>query len=722
MKKARFNLFITQFYGVFNDNLLKSLICFVAVYWLSPENRSMVIPCASALLVLPFILFSPLAGALAQRYPKQQILQLCKLAELPIMAIAITGFYFQSLAVVMFALLLMALQSAIYSPSKYGLIKEISQEEGLSETVGIMEMLSFAAVLLGTTLAGFIADAREIQTLLLATALAVPAIMGYVSSTRITRSEAANKKDTSISLNPYTFTKSAWKQAKSFKGVNSSLVGLGIFWLVASIVQMNLLVHCPERLGFTPTQTGFVTAALAIGIGLGCFAAGRVTKSRLEIGIVPFAGIGLSLATMALSFNLSPTFFIVVLIIAAFLGGLFKVPLDAWVQERSSKEKLGQILALSNMVVFIFFLLSAALFALAQPIIGSKGIFLLTGGIMSVTSLVCFIKLPAAVVRFILWTLAHTIYKLRISGMENISKTQGAILVCNHVSLLDSLLVVAAVPRNTRFVMHEKVYHNPWLHWFFKSVNMIPVGDNKSKEDLWNFTMKCKQELDNQHMVCLFTEGQISRNGHLLEFKKGIEYLIKASKAPVVLLHMGNVVGSPLSYQTGTCKTYGFNFRTLRRLVYLKISEAYHQPLTSFQIRQKMKELEVYNFKQLIKDHNYDTGMALEKAHQMVLLGKDKTGLLAKNGSDLENLVVSTPDCTIKDISGKQIQLNGSQPGSIGRPLPGVAVKVVDIDGNELPENQSGIICYLAAFWDDVHWKATELWGSIDREGFVRLG
>jgi len=268
-------LFITQFLGVFNDNFLKSLICFISVLWLAEGNESLLISVASALIIIPFLLFSPLAGRMAKTMSKQKIVAYSKLAEIPIMLIAIAGFAISSIETVLASVFLMGLQSAIYSPSKYGLIRDIGGEEQISFGTGTMELLSFTGVLLGTMVAGLVSDRPEEQLHILSVGLLGIAVIGWISSLRIKAEEEPPDETSKDSINPVIFFINSFKWAKSLKGLNITILGLASFWMIGSLLQMNLLVHCPTVLGMTNTETSMTIAMVAIGIGLGCFVAGR---------------------------------------------------------------------------------------------------------------------------------------------------------------------------------------------------------------------------------------------------------------------------------------------------------------------------------------------------------------------------------------------------------------------------------------------------------------
>ncbi len=565
-------LFTTQFLGVLNDNFLKNLICFISVFWLETDNKSLVITAASGLLVLPFVLFSPLAGRLAKTKSKQKIVELAKLAEIPIMVLAIFGFAVQSIFIVMFSVFLMGLQSTLYSPAKYGLIREVDGAEGISFGTGTMEMLSFVAVLLGTVLAGLVSDIGQEQILLLSIGLLGMAILGWLTSKKIVNQEPSKEENNNESINPIRFFVHNFRWAKGIKGLNSTILGLATFWLIGSMLQMNLIVHCPNNLDLSNTQTSVVIAFVAIGIGFGCWVAGLLSKNRVEIGLAPIGGIGLSICMSLIALVDLPTKgFIAVLIAGAFFSGLFKVPLNAWIQQRVEGTKLGDILAYNNLMVFLFILLSAGIFGLVESRLGTEYVFIVIALLSWLMSLVTLLRIPAMIVRFVFFLLANTFFKIDIKGKEHIPLKSGALLAANHVSFLDSFLIVAAAPRMVRFVMLKEIYENRLFHWWFKRFNIIPITSRLNKNDLDEFNQRCQEEINNGHIVCIFPEGQISKTGELNEFKKGIEHIGSGITAPIVPINMSNVIGSPFSYQLGTSKLFRMSIKSLRRKVTIHI-------------------------------------------------------------------------------------------------------------------------------------------------------
>ncbi|MDN5199765.1 MFS transporter [Fulvivirgaceae bacterium BMA10] len=596
-------LFNTQFLGVLNDNLLKNLIVFISAFWVADNHKEMVISIATALLVVPFLFFSPLAGRLSQQYAKVKIVTISKFGEIPIMMISVIGFYLENIYLVMISLFLMGLQSAIYSPSKYGLIRDIGGTKGLSFGTGTMELLTFIAVLLGTFLAGIISDLTSYKSLVLSILLIFFAIVGWWASKRIKVKEQPVSREKLESAVPLKFIVDSYKWARSVKGLNYTILGLGCFWLIASLLQMNIILHLPdpEIYNFSNTATSLVMAGVAVGIGLGCWIAGLISKNRVEVGMVPIGGIGMSICITILGFIKLPAFlFVVILILTAFFSGFYKVPLNAWIQERVEGRKLGQILAYNNNVLFIFILLSAGIFALITNYFDSYAVFRITSGIAWFTTIVTILNVPAMMVRFIFYVAANLIYKVKINGQENLPKKNGALLIANHVSLMDAFLIAASVPRNVRFIMLKEVYDHWLFHWWFKRLNMIPIPSDRNGVSMEAFNKICQGEINKGHIVCIFPEGQISRIGHLLGFKKGLEHIAKGIEAPIIPMHIDGLAGTSLTYRHDSGKLIKPGFRLRKNVAFINIGKPQKNDSTAFQIRQKVQELQSENFKKRI--------------------------------------------------------------------------------------------------------------------------
>lgn len=397
-------LFATNFLGVLNDNFLKNLIAFVGIMWLANgDNKSLVISLASAMMVLPYILFSPIAGRVSKRYPKARIIKITKVTEIPIMLLAATGFYYHNLTIVMTAMFFMGLQSCMYSPAKYGIIRDIGGKKGISFGTGTMEMLTFTAVLIGTYLAGIISDIINYpqfvhhQTSIIAGLFLLIAVVGLLSSLYINPRESEPETKEDASLNPITFTVESFRWSKRIIGLNYSILGLSTFWLIGSLIQMNIIVYGPDILHLSNTNTSVIMALVAIGIGLGCYLAGIISNHKVRTSLIPVGGIGMFISTiLIITLNPGPIMFSILVITIAFFAGLFKIPLNAFMQDRVEGRMLTQVLAYNNLMVFLFILISAAVFAVVESFAGPLGVFAVTAIIIAGITLIMFYKIPGA--------------------------------------------------------------------------------------------------------------------------------------------------------------------------------------------------------------------------------------------------------------------------------------------------------------------------------------
>ena len=374
-------LYLTNFLGVFDDNLLKNLICFISIYWVSRGNESIIIMLATGFLVLPFILFSPYAGFLSKTFSKQKLVVYLKLAEIFIMLTGILGFWLENIYIVMVAMFLMGFQSTIFSPAKFSLIRDIGGEEKSSIGTGTIEMTTFLGVLIGTFAAGILSDIHKHRILWIGAVFMFMSLSGFICGLQI---KALEPKPLTIRLKPLNFLnfiirKYKWSN-KNVPGLNNIVFGLSMFWLIGSLIQMNLLVHCPLTLGLSNTQTGIIMALVAISVGIGSLVSGIVAKKRVETGIIPIGGTGFILCIFSIYvFNPGGMVFTIFIMLAAFMAGFFKTPMNAWMQVNVKGRKLGDAVAYNNLLNFIFILFSAGIFGLVETLFNSRIVFLIVG-------------------------------------------------------------------------------------------------------------------------------------------------------------------------------------------------------------------------------------------------------------------------------------------------------------------------------------------------------
>ena len=395
LKNPWYPLFVTNFLSVFNDNLIKWLVIFIGVSWTAKENSTIVISIANALLVLPFIIFSPYAGRLSRMYSKRKIMIIGKIAEIPIVLVAILGFYFQNFPIVMASILGMGLQSSLFSPSKYGLVREIRGNEGISFGTGMMEMLAFVGVLLGTVVAGKISDYYTLE--LLAMVALTIAILGVGSAILIKANELPVEERPNDKINPISFLKTEYKFAKKIKGLNYAIMGSAIFWLLGSLITMNLKLHCDTQYRMDNSQTAFITALAAIGIAAGSIMVGLISNKKVRLGytIIGTFGLAFSLLPIVL-FNPNQNIFMVLIFMASFFAGMFKIPLNSFIQANVEGRKLGDVLAYQNIAEFTLISLSAGIFSLVTLLSGNSSIavFAVTAFITFATAFYFLFKVP----------------------------------------------------------------------------------------------------------------------------------------------------------------------------------------------------------------------------------------------------------------------------------------------------------------------------------------
>jgi len=372
-------LYLTNFLGVFDDNLLKNLISFISIYWVAKGHESIVIMLATGFMVIPFILFSPFSGFISKKLSKQKVVIFLKIVEIFIMTFALFGFWIENIYVVLSAMFLMGLHSTFFSPAKFALVRDIGGEEKSSIGTGTVEMTTFFGVLLGTFCAGFLSDIKEHRLLWFAGTFLIVTLSGFLSALRI---KANEPKALTVKIMPLNFIKFIIRKYKwsdtNVPGLNNVVLGLSLFWLVASLIQMNLLIHCPITMGLSKTQTGIIMALVAISIGAGSFLSGMIAKDKVEMGLIPIGGTGFILSLFAI-YIFEPTgiFFNVLIMFAALMAGFFKTPLNAWMQVHVKGRKLGDAIAYNNMINFIFILFSALIFGFAESLSNSVFVFLI---------------------------------------------------------------------------------------------------------------------------------------------------------------------------------------------------------------------------------------------------------------------------------------------------------------------------------------------------------
>lgn len=595
-------LFSVQFLGVFHDNFLKGLISFLAVKWASGWDETRVIAWAANMLVIPYLLFSPVSGTLARRFSKITILRWAKGAEIGIAVLAWMSFLLEDVRLALASVALMGLQSCLYSPAKMGLINDIGGEGRISFGTGTMEMLAFVGSVVGMLGAGVVVGLGGMHILpWIAAVSAVVAGTGFVASLRLRATEPPPERGRGTEWNVFGFLVRSYREANAIRGLNLSVVGVSVFWMIGSLALMNLLVFAKHELGLGELPTSGLQALMALGIGLGCMAASWISGRQVALGLAPLGALGLATGLAVMAFApLSPIPFAIVLLATAFSGGLYKVPIGAWIQSRVEGRALGDTLAYVNLANFVLMFLASLIFEHLVPVFGPRGVFAVAAAAAFAVSIVTLLRLPGAFARVVVGLLVRTVMRVRPAGMEHVPTRGGVLLVANHVSLLDALLVEAAVPRTVRFVVLRDLVQTPILGWFLKMVGVIPVRAGMGRKALEEFASSCRAELAKGRAVCIFAEGEISRHGQMQGFQRGLEFALKGIDVPVVPLHIEGVVGRPFSWPAGRLEWRPW--RGALRRVHLLAGPALASTASAFQVRQAVADLGVENFLNRFED------------------------------------------------------------------------------------------------------------------------
>ena len=436
-------LYVTNFFGTLNDNFLKTLASFTVIGWIADERvKSIAMGVTAGALVLPYILCSPLADRMTAVWAKRRIVRLAKWAELPIMAVAIAGFALHSPWLVIGSVLLMGLQSSLYSPAKYALIRDIGGEGRISTGMGGMEGVSFLGVLMGTVAGAVVADyagaaAHHPEKI----CLVGFAVLGLVASYTITAKEERNRALHAI--NPIRYIRRAYRMAGRYDGLNAVIFTLSVFWWGAAMLQMGLLVYgkAENGLNLSATETGALLCAAAVGIVAGQVIAGFVDRRRFLLGASLLTGwIAAGLLMVLFFVPLPPVAFGVVLGLLAFDLGFFKLPLDAEIQKVVKGPRLNTMLAYFNQVSFLFMLAASGCYALVSWAFGPKAFLLLFAVVMLVVPFLFVFSYRSVLLCTGRWIFARR-YKVEVDGLSAVAQDAAYLVLPNHPAMVDPMLV-----------------------------------------------------------------------------------------------------------------------------------------------------------------------------------------------------------------------------------------------------------------------------------------
>ncbi|NWL79735.1 glycerol acyltransferase [Pseudomonas taiwanensis] len=558
--------FVTQLLGAFNDNIFKQSLILAILYKLAISgDKSIFTNLCALLFILPFFLFSALGGQFGEKFAKDALIRAIKLAEVAIMAVGALGFFFDSLPLLFLALFAMGTHSALFGPVKYSILPQVLREDELVGGNALVEMGTFLAILAGTISAGLMMSVERYEPVV-ACAIVFTASLGYLVSRGIPRAAAALpelKLDWNIFRQSWQILRLGLGQRPS---VSRSLVGNSWFWFLGAVYLTQIPAYSKELLHGDESVVTLILTVFSVGIALGSMLCERLSGGKVEIGLVPFGSIGLTLFGLLLWWHsgefpqgATPHDWLTLLghgqawlILADILGiglfgGFYIVPLYALIQSRTAENERARVIAANNILNALFMVVSAIASILFLSVAGLSipELFLVVSLMNIAVNSYIFKIVPEFTMRFLVWLLGHSMYRVEHKGLEAIPEEGPAVLVCNHVSFVDALLIGGAVRRPVRFVMYYKIYQLPVLNFIFRTAGTVPIAARH--EDLLVYDAafkKIAEYLRNGEVVCIFPEGKLTGDGELNEFKNGIERILQENPVPVIPMALQGLWGS----------------------------------------------------------------------------------------------------------------------------------------------------------------------------------
>jgi len=571
LRERRFlPFFLTQALGAFNDNVFKNALVILVAFLtaqLSSKDVNFYTNLAAALFILPFLLFSATSGQLSDKYDKARLAQLVKLLEIAIMLVACAGFVTRNIPLLMAMLFMMGLHSTLFGPLKYGLLPQVLDERELVGGNGLIEMGTFLAILLGTILGSTLIRAESLGAWLVGAATIGFAVIGLICALAMPRAAPVDPQ-LKINWNPFSETWRNLGYIRSNRTIFLSCLGISWFWFYGSIYFTQLPNYTKEVLGGDPGVYTLILTLFSIGIGLGSILCERLSGHKVEVGLVPFGSIGMTVfgadlyfahpassgqLALSVSAMLSQPHIwrvLIDLVLMAIFSGFFIVPLFALVQARSDPARRSRVIAANNILNALFMVVAAGLSALLLNKVGLSipGLLLATALLNAAVAIYIYTLVPEFLLRFVDWLLINTLYRIRPQGLENIPEHGPALLVCNHISFMDPMVIMGCVRRPVRFVMYYKIFETPVIKYLFRAAKAIPIAGKKEDAALMERAFaEVDRELADGNIVCIFPEGGITRDGSIQRFRPGVERILAQRPVPVVPLALRGLWGSIFS-------------------------------------------------------------------------------------------------------------------------------------------------------------------------------
>ncbi len=589
--------FFTQFLGAANDNLFKFAFTVLVTYhlqleWLPPKLAGLVI---GALFILPFVLLSATAGQWADKYDKALIMRRVKLLEIAIMGLATVGFVAQWVPLLLVCVFLMGLHSTLFGPVKYAYLPQHLSERELTGGNGMVEMGTFVAILLGNVVGGLLMAIPQTGATWVSVSCLVVAVAGWLMARRVPASPSSDPA-LQINWNPATETWRNLKLAAQYPSVFRSLLGISWMWFFGAVFLAQFPSFARDVLGGDEHVASLLLVVFSVGIAIGSLICETLSHRHVEIGLVPVGAIGMTVFALDLyasshglshaagaplldvaTFLANPVHWHVMadLALLAFSAGLYSVPMYALIQLRAQPSHRARIIAANNILNALFMIASSLI---AGALLGAG---LSVPEVFGVTALLnvlvvgyLFWLMPEYIIRLVMLVVTRVVYRLKVKGDEHLPTDGAAILVCNHVSFVDAVILGVCSPRPMVFLMDHRIFKSKVLGWFFRAVKAIPIAPQKEDPAAYEQAfVRAREVLANGDLLCLFPEGAITRDGKMAPFKPGILKILETHPVPVVPAALHNLWGSYFSRIDGAAMTRPFR-RGMFNHVGLSVGEA----------------------------------------------------------------------------------------------------------------------------------------------------
>ena len=562
--------FYTQFFGAFNDNAFKNAIGILIAYkaysigGISPEQM---VSLCGGIFILPFFLFSAIAGQLADKFSKPKLIRIVKALEIAIMILGMFGFIYENMILLLMALFLMGIHSTLFGPVKYSILPHLLNSDELITGNAYVESGTFIAILLGSIL-GVALVSLYGGSWEAGIAVVTIAVLGFLISLAIKPIEPVIP-ELKINLNPVTTTFEILGITRKVESIFNSILGIAWFWFIGIALLSIIPVYCKDFLKVNESVVTLFLVLFSIGIGIGSILCERLSFKRTELGLVPIGSFGLSLFTFDLFLVGQPLVFSsgslmsfteflnthygrrvsIDIFLLAVSGGFFTVPLYTFIQQRSQREVRSRVIAGNNIWNALFMVVSSLfLTALYHYKFSYPQIFLIFSVMNILVAAYIYTLIPEFLLRLMAWGLTNMVYRLKVIGRENLPLEGPFVIACNHVTLVDSFIIASGCPRPARFVMYYKYFDMPLISRIFRDSKVIPIAGAKEAPEVLNAAFdQIAAELQDDEVVCIFPEGTLTRDGKIHEFRPGIEKIVQRTPVPVVPACLNGLWGSYFS-------------------------------------------------------------------------------------------------------------------------------------------------------------------------------